>query len=126
MPPFTFTSTIKHPPTLPFETIKNDILGTRYQLSVLVVGTKRAITINQQSRKKDYAPNVLSFPYDKDCGEIVICPAIANKEAGPYGMTKEGYFAFLYIHGLLHLKGYDHGDEMERLERTYVAKYHLV
>jgi probable rRNA maturation factor len=125
MPPFLFRSTVKHFPDLPYEQIKNDILGTHYQLSLLLVGTKRATVINQQSRNKTYAPNVLSFPYDSHCGEIVMCPRIAAREAYPYGMTKDGYFGFLYIHGLLHLQGHDHGDVMERLEKKYVKKYQL-
>ncbi len=124
MPRFSITSTIhNYPTTIPYETIKNDILGKRYTLSLTFVGTKRAQTINQQSRQKDYAPNVLSFPLEKDYGDIMLCPAVADREARAFGMTKTGYLAFLYIHGLLHLKGYDHGDTMEKLERRYVRKY---
>lgn len=125
MPPFSLHTSVKKIPTLPYETIKNDILGKRFVLSVYMVGSSRAQTINRLSRNKEYAPNVLSFPYDKNCGEIVLCPDVARREAKPYGMTYEGYFGFLYIHGLLHLKGHDHGSQMEKLERQYVTKYQL-
>lgn len=124
MPPFTLTHTTTFP-VHPYEEIKNTILGKRYTLELSMVGKKRAISINQTSRQKSYAPNVLSFPYTDTHGEIVICPEVAKKEARPYGMTYEGYLGFLYIHGLLHLKGYDHGEEMEKLEKKYVAKYNL-
>jgi len=125
MPPFTLTQTTKTCPDLPYERIKNDILGKEYQLALFIVGPTRAQAINQLSRKKGYVPNVLSFPYESHCGEIVLCPMVAKREAKPYGMTYEGYFGFLYIHGLLHLKGYDHGDAMEKLEKKYVTKYQL-
>ena len=124
MPTFTLTHTTNFP-THPYEAMKDAILGKRYTLELFIVGQKRAITINQKSRQKSYAPNVLSFPYTDTHGEIVLCPEVAKKEAAPYGMSYEGYFAFLYIHGLLHLKGYDHGEEMEKLEKKFIAKYNL-
>jgi len=105
--------------------MKDTILGKQYILELSMVGKKQAININQKSRQKNYAPNVLSFPYTESHGEIVLCPEVAKKEATPYGMSYEGYFGFLYIHGLLHLKGYDHGEEMEKLEKKYIAKYQL-
>ena len=127
MPPFTFSTTTKnYPKEIPYETIKNDILGKRYSLSLTFVGKSRARKINQATRKKDYSPNVLSFPLDTNCGEIVLCPEVARTEAKDFRMSKDGYIAFLFIHGLLHLKGYDHGDTMEKLERRYVSKYSLV
>jgi probable rRNA maturation factor len=123
MPPFSLSHTVKSYPTWPYETMKNDILGKRYTLSLSFVGPTRAQKLNQEYRKKEYTPNVLSFPLDESTGEIVICPLIAVKEAHQYNLSVPGYIAFLYIHGLLHLKGYDHGPEMERLEKRFVRKY---
>jgi probable rRNA maturation factor len=125
MPPFSLSHTVKTYPEWPYETIKNDVLGKRYTLSLSFVGPTRAQKLNQQYRKKDYTPNVLSFPLDVTTGEIVICPDIAVKEAHQYHLSVPGYIAFLYIHGLLHLKGYDHGPEMERLEKRFVHKYDI-
>lgn len=124
MSSFTINHTVIYP-THPYETIKNEILGRHYNLELFIVGKKRAITINKKTRQKNYAPNVLSFPYTNTYGEIVICPEIAKKEALPYGMSFKGYFGFLYIHGLLHLKGHDHGEKMEKLEKKYVVKYNF-
>ncbi len=123
MPPFSLSHTVKSYPTWPYETMKNDILGKRYTLSLSFVGPTRAQKLNQTYRKKDYTPNVLSFPLDETTGEIVICPNIAVKEAHEYNLSVPGYIAFLYIHGLLHLKGHDHSPEMERLEKRFVHKY---
>jgi len=125
LPTFTLESTIKSYPTFPYQTIKEAILGKKYTLSLTFIGTKRAQTLNQQYRKKDYVPNVLSFPLDPSTGEVYICPAIAYPEAKDYFLTREGYIAFLFIHGLLHLKGLDHSEEMERLERKYVKQFSI-
>lgn len=128
MPPFSITKTVKVYPEWPYETIKNDVLGKRYTLSLSFVGPTRAQKLNQTYRKKDYTPNVLSFPLEAQCGEIVICPDVARREAHEYNLSQNGYIAFLFIHGLLHLKGHDHHTEperlaMEKLERKYVSKY---
>lgn len=130
MPPFAITTTVKGVPSFPYETMKNDVLGKRYNLALTFVGPTRAQKLNATYRKKTYTPNVLSFPLDDTTGEIVICPDIARREASEYNHTKNGHIAFLYIHGLLHLKGHDHhtdieADVMERLERKYVKKYDI-
>lgn len=124
MPLFSIFSQITFP-KLPYQKIKETILGKKYTLEVSIVGRAKASSINRRTRQKTYAPNVLSFPYTKQHGEIVLCPTIAKLEAKPYGMTYEGYFGFLFIHGLLHLKGYDHSNEMEKLEQKYAVKFHL-
>ncbi len=125
MATFGITSTVKHYPTHPYETLKNDILGKRYNLSLSFVGPTRAAKLNQQYRQKSYTPNVLSFPLDTENGEIVICPHIAAKEAAAHRLTPTNYVAFLFIHGLLHLKGHDHSDEMDKAENRYLKKYDL-
>lgn len=122
----TIIQTIKTIPTLPYEAMKDAILGKRYELTVHFVGPKRAIAINQLSRQKDYAPNVLSFPYTDTVGEIILCKDTAKREASDWDMTVDGYIGFLFIHGLLHLKGYDHSDAMTALEKKYIRQFKLV
>ena len=67
------------------------------------------------------ATDVLSFPIDgrdelpkdvpRQLGDVVLCPQIVGERwRGPL------------VHGLLHLLGYDHGDEMERRERELLAE----
>lgn len=108
---------------MPFLNIKNDILGANYQLSLALVGEKRARLVNQRGRKKDYVPNVLSFPLSNQAGEIYLTPAVAKREARAFGHSEREHLIFLYIHGLLHLKGYDHGRRMEDLETRWLKKY---
>ena len=122
----TISSTIKAtPPTHPYNEIKERILGKRYELSLVFIGPTRAHTLNLTNRNKDYVPNVLSFPLDAGTGEIYICPTVAKREAKKFNLTPEGYIAYLFIHGLLHLKGHDHSDTMEKLERKYLRTFNI-
>lgn len=112
-------------PTHPYEQMKDDILGKGYELSLMFVGSVRAKQLNETYRKKSYVPNVLSFPLEKNIGEIYITPVVATKEAKSFDMTPRGYIGYLFIHGLLHLKGLDHGDTMDKAEKRYISKYGL-
>lgn len=125
-PSFSLSSTIAHYPDFPYAAIKDAILGKSYQLSTAFVGTKRAQKLNVAYRQKTYVPNVLSFPLDDGHGEMYLCPEIAYPEAKDFNLTKDGYIAFLFIHGCLHLKGYDHGDTMEALERRFMKRFKIV
>ena len=112
-------------PKLPYERMKDDILGKRYNLSLVFIGDMRAHRLNKERRNKDYIPNVLSFPLTKSVGEIYIAPHIAKMEAKKFDMSPKGYVGFLFIHALLHLKGHHHGATMEKAEKRYVLKYGL-
>ncbi len=122
----TITKTIRASyPSLPYEDMKNTVLGKGYALTVIFVGEKRAKALNKTYRQKSYTPNVLSFPLQDGVGEIYISPAVAKREAKKFSMTPKGYVGFLFIHGLLHLKGHPHGDTMEKAEKRLVSQYSL-
>lgn len=121
---FTSLHTQKYP-TLPYGEMKEAILGKKYDLSLTFIGKKRALSLNKEHRKATYVPNVLSFPLTDTVGEIYISPEVARKEASKFSMTPDGYIGYLFIHGLLHLKGHLHGGTMETLEKKYVAKFKL-
>lgn len=112
-------------PALPYEAMKHEILGARYNLTLAFIGETRARALNKAHRGALYAPNVLSFPLDQETGEIYITPQVAKKQASKYNMSTKGYIGYLFIHGLLHLKGYDHGDTMDKAEQKYVRKFQL-
>ncbi len=118
-------TTRSYPKQLPFERMKQDILGAKYELSLVFVGRTRAQALNIAYRKKDYFPNVLSFPLGAAEGEIYICPTVAKQQAKKFDMTVDGFMGFLFIHGLYHLKGIDHGNEMDALEERAIKKYGL-
>lgn len=107
------------------DSIKEYVLGKKYDLSVAFLDTKAMRAVTLRTKKKDKASNVLAFALSKSSGEILICPATANKEAKSYGMDRPTFLAYLFIHGLLHLKGLKHGARMESEERRVMRQFGL-
>lgn len=107
---------------LRFSKIKDEILGKKYDLSLVFSGDQEIKKLNKTYCHKNYTPNILSFPLDKDSGEIFINLKIAEKESPKYEMDYKTYVLFLFIHGCLHLKGHDHGKKMENLEDKFLKK----
>ncbi len=106
-----------------FALIKDDILGKEYSLSIAYVGEKKSREINKKYRNKDKPTNILSFALSKTEGEIILCPSVIKREAKNFNKSFPKFLGFLVIHGMLHLKGYDHGKKMEVLEIKYEKKY---
>ena len=106
-----------------FEKIKNYVLGKNYDLSVAFLSPAQMRKVTLKTKKKNKASNVLSFPLSKTSGEILICKETAKKEAASYGMTQTAFVAYLFIHGLYHLKGYKHSDTMDRVEHRTFKKF---
>jgi probable rRNA maturation factor len=84
-------------------------------LSVRVVGQARGRSLNARYRRKDSATNVLSFggagrlPDGRYVlGELVICAPVVAREARMFGKTLESHWAHMTVHGVLHLRGFDH------------------
>ncbi|HEY4608917.1 MAG TPA: rRNA maturation RNase YbeY, partial [Ilumatobacteraceae bacterium] len=48
-------------------------------------------------------------------GDVVICPAVAARQAPEHAGTVDDELALLVVHGVLHVLGHDHADESERL-----------
>ena len=100
------------------------------QITIRFVDIEEGQALNREYRDKDYATNVLSFPYDTVpvvLGDLVICAPVVAREAAEQGKTLEAHYAHLIVHGMLHLQGYDHetGDDdaqrMEDKERAILA-----
>jgi ssRNA-specific RNase YbeY (16S rRNA maturation enzyme) len=99
-----------------FQEIKNAILGKSYDLSFAFVGpTKMREAMQYKKDPSKTTSNVLAFPLSKTSGEILICKSAAK----PYTVE------FLFIHGLLHLKGLKHGATMEREEDRLLKRFRL-
>jgi len=105
------------------------------ELTIRLADEPEARELNRTYRHKDYATNVLSFPSEVPdelldiplLGDLVICPAVVEREAAEQGKSLEAHWAHLVIHGCLHLLGYDHiedaeAEEMEALERELLAE----
>src|SRR3989344_3690407 len=106
-----------------FDHIKDDILGKDYTLSVGYVSSKKSREVNKKYRKKDKPTNVLSFLFDKKNGELLLCKSVIREEAKKLEYSFDVWLKSLAIHGMLHLKGMDHGTQMEALEKKYEKKY---
>jgi probable rRNA maturation factor len=104
-------------PRLLFVALKEKVLGKKYELEIVFVAPKEMHAINLQYKNKDKPTNILSFPITKTSGQIFICLSYAKKEAHLFDRTYANYIAFLFIHGLIHLKGYTHGSRMESEEQ---------
>lgn len=110
-------------PHLPFLDIKNKILGKKYSLSIAFLDEKESKILNKKYRDKNKPTNILSFLLHKNTGEIILCPAVIKKEAKikKFNKTFPELLVFLIIHGMLHLKGLNHGEKMEKLEEKYFS-----
>lgn len=106
-----------------FRAIKEAVLGTKYALNVVVALPAKMKRLNTVYRGKEKATDILSFPLSESEGEIYISPSEAKKEAKRFKRTYENFLSFLFIHGCVHLKGYDHGGTMERMEAKIRQKF---
>ena len=112
-------------PQVPFLKIKDVALGKNYSLSLVFVGEIKSKFLNNKYRGKNKPTNVLSFGIDKNQGEIFITPAVVKKQTKQFERKYENLVAFLFIHGLMHLKGYEHGSTMERQEAILRRKFKI-
>lgn len=89
-------------------------------LTVCIVDEEEGLALNRRWRGRDYATNVLSFPATLPpdaglnlLGDIVVCAPVVEREARAQGKSVGDHFAHLLIHGILHLRGYDHMSESQ-------------
>ena len=73
-----------------------------------IVGSLEGKKLNKKFRKKNRATNVLSFSYGKGAGDVVLCHPVVAREAREQGKSVAAHYAHLVVHGVLHLRGYDH------------------
>ena len=106
----------------PFERVTREILPD-WEISLAFVDEKTAQSLNKKLRGKTYTPNVLSYVVGKKHGEVLICKAVARKEAPTFGLSYTDFLLLLFIHALLHLKGGRHGSTMERREQALLKKF---
>ena len=103
--------------TLQYEGVKKDC-----EVSVTFTDDEGIRALNRSYREIDRATDVLSFPLfeesdtEKQLGDIVISLERAEEQANEIGHSREHEAAFLTVHSVLHLLGYDHetGEEDER------------
>ncbi|MDQ5849433.1 MAG: rRNA maturation RNase YbeY [Pseudomonadota bacterium] len=78
------------------------------EVTLRVVGEREARQLNTRFREKNSATNVLSFAYGSAQGDVVLCHPVIAREARAQGRPLAAHYAHLVVHGVLHLRGYDH------------------
>ncbi len=101
------------------------------ELSVIFVDDEQIHNINKEYRNIDKSTDVISFALEdseqfycpgqpRTLGDIFISIEHANMQAKDYGHSLEREMCFLFTHGILHLLGYDHMEEVE--EKIMIEK----
>lgn len=128
-----------YPETEQLETLARRVLGKialdreldeDVEVGILWVDDAYIRTLNKEYRGKDCPTDVLSFAFREQIGDepeilddpfaeillgdIVISLETARRQAAEYGHSLEREVAFLIVHGMLHLLGYDHEEEHDR------------
>jgi probable rRNA maturation factor len=86
------------------------------RVTVRFVDAEEGRELNARYRGKDYATNVLSFPYARAPaleGDLVVCADVVRREAAQQGKPPAAHFAHLIVHGMLHLLGFDHENDAD-------------
>lgn len=87
------------------------------EVSVAFVSNQQIKELNKKYRDKNEATDVLSFPIDQEIlGDIIISAQRAAGQAEEYGHSLKRELAYLTVHGMLHLFGYDHHGQEEKDE----------
>lgn len=117
-----------------------DVIGELYdveqsELSITLTDDEHIHALNKQYRGIDKATDVLSFAFRESdepevigadfdiLGDVIISLERATAQAEEFGHSFLREVIFLEVHGLLHLLGYDHIDDAERLEMETEQKF---
>ncbi len=105
---------------------------TEQDVELLLINASYMRELNKEHRNIDKTTDVLSFPIEPfphaPLGSIVINYELANEKALELGHSKDAEIALLFIHGMLHILGYDHetdNGEMRKKEEEWIKNYNL-
>jgi probable rRNA maturation factor len=92
-------------------------VGLNGLITLRFVNAVEGKKLNFAFRKKDYATNVLTFPYELSnqhlSADIIFCLPVIQKEASEESKAMKAHLAHLIIHGCLHAQGLDHESDKE-------------
>ena len=101
------------------------------EIVLRIVDEDEGAALNQRYRNKSGPTNVLAFPYAVSAehdlhGDLVMCAPVVQREAREQGKQAGAHWAHMCVHGILHLRGYDHATEdeadvMEGLETSILV-----
>ena len=106
------------------------------EVSVTLTNNDYIHQLNRKYRQIDRPTDVLSFALNESeepdiengpdidvLGDIILSVERAEEQAADYGHSLRREIAFLTVHGMLHLLGYDHMEEADRLEMEKEQRY---
>ena len=111
------------------------------ELCIKAVDEQTIASLNEQWMEKEGPTDVLAFPMDElrpglvndepeegVLGDLVLCPAVAERQGTSAGHGTEAEIELLTVHGILHLLGYDHAEpedheEMFGLQARLLAEW---
>ena len=105
-----------------------DMEENNYEISLLITDDETIHQLNKEYRQKDRPTDVLSFPMEDEVmlGDIVISLDTAKNQAQERDIGLEKEIAFLFIHGLLHLLGYDHETSVEDEKEMFALQEEIL
>jgi probable rRNA maturation factor len=97
------------------------------ELDIALVGERRMSELHQEFLGVRGPTDVLSFPLEKNSGEVIVCVPVAKKQAKTRGIPARFELLLYCLHGMLHLCGYDDKTavgfrKMHRLEDEILTK----
>jgi len=106
---------------------------TQRQIELIITDNEGITALNRTHRDKPEPTDVLSFPMESDIpytplGVIVISKEYVVENAQKYGHTHQEELTLLFIHGLLHLVGFDHETDegqMRKKEEVLIHAWNL-
>jgi probable rRNA maturation factor len=114
-----------------------DTLSTK-EVELIIVDDTTMLALNTEHRGKESTTDVLSFPmeapfteqsiFGMPLGSIVIAASYVRKEAKTLGHSEQDELSLLFIHGMLHLLGFDHevdDGEMRVREKELIEAFDL-
>jgi len=105
---------------------------TDKEIELIITSNEEIQKLNKEHRHINKSTDVLSFPYDEmpmfPLGSIVISSRYVEDKARELGHQNSDELSLLFIHGLLHLLGFDHevdNGEMREEEAKLIKKFNL-
>jgi probable rRNA maturation factor len=108
------------------------------EVELLIVDDKTMHAMNTEYRGKESVTDVLSFPmeapfteqsiFGMPLGSIIIAASLVKEKASNLGHSEQDELSLLFIHGMLHLLGFDHetdDGEMRAREKALIAQFDL-
>ncbi len=104
------------------------------EFTIRIVGLDESQELNNAYRQKNKPTNVLSFPFESPpgiyipiLGDLAICENVVRQEAIEQEKSVIAHWAHMVVHGILHLRGFDHIEDedaiiMERMETDILTQ----